>query len=337
MQQSWAPAELAVATLACEMDIFKAIASSTKPQSIAEITKQAKGNDEMLVTKVVRHLAAHGMVDQLDIDSYGPNELTRDLTDTGRVGDKYTMLFTMKALAEMPYFFRENGYKVSTDPKNTVWQKTYDSRTMFEWLEGNPEQGKYFNDFMTIARSTDRDELAKLYPFEKLYEGTTPEDVLFVDVGGGFGHQCMNLRKSFPASKGRVVLQDLPFVVEGKQIPDVEVTAHDMMTEQPVKGARAYYFRGVCHDHPDENCRKFLSQIVKAMDKNSRVLIHDQLIEDLNPGQYITRADFVMMSLFGGQERSEAQMRNLLESVGLRVVGMHKPGPEQWTITEAML
>lgn len=73
------------------------------------------------------------------------------------------------------------------------------------------------------------------------------------------------------------------------------------------------------------------------MDENSRVLIHDQLIEDLNPGQYITRADFVMMSLFGGQERSEAQMRNLLESVGLRVVGMHKPGPEQWTITEAML
>ncbi|EME77297.1 uncharacterized protein MYCFIDRAFT_83244 [Pseudocercospora fijiensis CIRAD86] len=320
------------------MGIFKAIASSTNPQFIAQITQQAKGNDQMLVTKVVRLLAAHGMVDQIDVDSYGPNDLTKDLTDTGRVGDKYTMLFSMKALADMPYFFRENGYKVATDPKNTVWQKTYDSRTMFEWLEGNPEQGKYFN-----ARSTNRDELAKLYPFEKLFEGTSPEDVLFVDV------------KSFPSSKGRVILQDLPFVVKGMEIPDVEVTAHDMMTEQPVKGefsstlagyipesltapgARAYYFRGVCHDHPDESCRKFLGQIVKAMDQNSRVLIHDQLIEDLNPGQYITRADFVMMSLFAGQERSEAQMRNLLESVGLRVVGMHKPGPEQWTITEAML
>ena len=73
------------------------------------------------------------------------------------------------------------------------------------------------------------------------------------------------------------------------------------------------------------------------MTKDSRLLVHDVLIDDVEPEQYSTRADFVMMSLFGGMERSQQQMKSLLESAGLRVTGSYKPGPEQWTITEAML
>ncbi|KAK4618350.1 O-methyltransferase gsfD [Fulvia fulva] len=83
--------------------------------------------------------------------------------------------------------------------------------------------------------------------------------------------------------------------------------------------------------------RTFLGQIAKVLNKDSRLLIHDTLMDDLHPEQYDTRADFVMMSLFGGMERSQQQMRTLLQSVGLTVTGSYKPGPEQWTITEAML
>lgn len=55
--------------------------------------------------------------------------------------------------------------------------------------------------------------------------------------GGGHGHQAMSLRKSFPRERGRFILQDLPHVVDDKKLDDIEVMAHDMMKEQPIKGA----------------------------------------------------------------------------------------------------
>lgn len=74
--------------------------------------------------------------------------------------------------------------------------------------------------------------------FEKEYaKHAGPETPIFVDVGGGAGQQCVALRKRFPNLKGRVVLQDLPSVLD-KAITgdDVEKMGYDYLTEQPVKG-----------------------------------------------------------------------------------------------------
>lgn len=50
------------------------------------------------------------------------------------------------------------------------------------------------------------------------------------------GHQCLNLRKTFSPERGRIILQDLPQVVKGKVLSEVEVMAHDMMQPQPIVG-----------------------------------------------------------------------------------------------------
>lgn len=60
--------------------------------------------------------------------------------------------------------------------------------------------------------------------------------ISMISSGGGFGQQCISLRKSFPRNSGRVILQDRPSVVENRRIPDVEVMEVDMMKGQPVKG-----------------------------------------------------------------------------------------------------
>jgi len=66
-----------------------------------------------------------------------------------------------------------------------------------------------------------------------------PERVLYVNVGGGIGHQCAEFRNKYPASQipGRVVLQDLPATIE-RALPTegVENMAHDFFQPQPVKG-----------------------------------------------------------------------------------------------------
>ncbi|KAH8765556.1 S-adenosyl-L-methionine-dependent methyltransferase, partial [Diaporthe sp. PMI_573] len=175
---------------------------------------------------------------------------------------------------------------------------------------------------MTAARSRfDDDNLCEFYPFEKLFNGSRPEDILFVDVGGGFGQQCISLRKSFPRSSGRVILQDRPSVVANRRISDVEVMEIDMMKEQPVKGAKVYYFRGVLHDHSDVVCRKFLAHIRGAMGPKSRLLIHEKLVADINPTMMATKSDLLMLSVYAAIERSAGQMKHLLESVGFKVLG----------------
>lgn len=103
-------------------------------------------------------------------------------------------------------------------------------------------------------------------------------------------------------------------------------------------GAKVYYFRGVLHDHSDVVCRKFLTHIKDAMGPSSRLLIHEKLVADVNPTTMATKSDLLMMSVYAAMERSAGQMKNLLESVGFKVLGKHSGvGSSEWHIMEAVL
>jgi len=63
--------------------------------------------------------------------------------------------------------------------------------------------------------------------------GETP---LFVDIGGGVGHQCAALLTSFPEIRRRVVLQDLqPAIGHALPTVGVECMVHDFWEDQPIK------------------------------------------------------------------------------------------------------
>ncbi len=79
------------------------------------------------------------------------------------------------------------------------------------------------------------------YPVkERVEQGMTrnENDVAIVDVGGGMGHDLVEMRKKKPGIPGRFILQDLPQVLEqiAQPLGGIEATAHDFYTEQPVKG-----------------------------------------------------------------------------------------------------
>lgn len=76
-------------------------------------------------------------------------------------------------------------------------------------------------------------------PFDSEYAASaTLETLIFVDVGGGNGQQCVALQKKYPALQGRIVLQDRPAILEKAITPDsVERMSYDYLVEQPVKGA----------------------------------------------------------------------------------------------------
>lgn len=54
--------------------------------------------------------------------------------------------------------------------------------------------------------------------------------------------------------------------------------AHDMFSEQPVKGADAYYFRKVIRDWLKTECVEILRSLLPAMKPGARVLVSDYVL-----------------------------------------------------------
>ena len=160
-----------------------------------------------------------------------------------------------------------------------------------------------------------------VFPLERLVKETSPTAPVFVDVGGGVGHQCVALVERLPQLVGRVVVQDLAAVIaNAAPHPRVEYLAHDFWYPQPVTGAAFYYARNVLHDYPDEQCIELL-QLQRAAMATDSVLLVDELVR---PATGASRAfldlDIAMMACLAAQERTQVQFEHLFRSAGLSLV-----------------
>jgi demethylsterigmatocystin 6-O-methyltransferase len=109
---------------------------------------------------------------------------------------------------------------------------------MWDWLHQDQRLTTYFNRFMYAQRSSTKNCFSFL-PLEVECSTWPAENPMFVDVGGGTGQQCLELKKKYPNLTGRVILQDLPAVVAEAEFPadlGIEKMAYDFFTEQPIKG-----------------------------------------------------------------------------------------------------
>lgn len=97
-----------------------------------------------------------------------------------------------------------------------------------------------FNVYMTNFNAG-RKNWTEFYPvLERLGRDAKRDKiaVAMVDVGGGYGHQAIEVKAKFPQLPGRFVVQDLPQGLLSERREDVEYMEHDFFTEQPVKGER---------------------------------------------------------------------------------------------------
>jgi demethylsterigmatocystin 6-O-methyltransferase len=88
---------------------------------------------------------------------------------------------------------------------------------------------------MTIQRAGTVSWLSA-FPFKQEL-GSFQGKPVFVDIGGGFGHQCIALKENFPELAGKLVLEDQPqALAQAPEISGVEAIAHDIFKPQVVKG-----------------------------------------------------------------------------------------------------
>ncbi|HET9001665.1 MAG TPA: methyltransferase [bacterium] len=145
-----------------------------------------------------------------------------------------------------------------------------------------------------------------------------------VDVGGGHGAVISMILNAYPRMRG--VLFDTPSVIEGAKAQieaaglasRCEVVAGDFFKSVP-EGGDAYILSKIIHDWPDARALVILKNCSRAMARNGKLVVIDQVIPPGNepsPGKML---DILMLLLLGSQERTEAEFRALFASAGLRL------------------
>ncbi|RAL10943.1 S-adenosyl-L-methionine-dependent methyltransferase [Aspergillus homomorphus CBS 101889] len=312
-----------------DIGLFTAMGTNDKPKSVAQLA-QATGVDPVLLGRLMKHLAAMGVILETGKDEYSPNGLSKTLT-VERYSDAFPLMSTRfnQGFLALPAFLKKHAYRNPTSFTDTAFNIGYNTTlTFFEHVQLEPDTARRFNNHMGVyAQGRPRWMDPGFYPVQEelidpVAQTITDDDVLLVDVGGSFGHDIADFRRKWPLAPGRLVLQDLPEVVAS--VPDlhpsIQVVGYNFFTEQKVKGARAYYLHSILHDWPDDTCRRILANLVAAMTPGySKLLVNENVIPDTGAYWETTSLDLIMMSV-GSGERTEGQWRGLLESAGLRIV-----------------
>lgn len=138
-------------------------------------------------------------------------------------------------------YLKSIGWQTPTDPEDCAFQYAFDllkGTTMFGWFGMNPGIGARFGSMMVAWMQNKpfwADEHA--YPVKERLKSVDEQDgVLIVDVGGGKGHDLAEFKARHPELQGRLICQDLPYLVPEIKVEGVEPMGHDFNTPQPVKG-----------------------------------------------------------------------------------------------------
>ncbi|KAG6357401.1 hypothetical protein INS49_013278 [Diaporthe citri] len=318
--------EITAARIAQDLEIFQALAEAKSPMTAAELA--AKKNASPLL------LASVGMIRESGPDSFTASEITLTLAQPGYRGGVYHFFDNCGPVFQaLSSFLAETKYQDVTDAAHTAFQKAFPTDLpAFMWLPTQPERFGPLQQAMTVQGAVGTPWFT-VFPFGKEVGDFGGEHV-FVDVGGGFGHQSAALLGAFPHLKGKLVLQDLPQTLEhlppGVVIPDgIQKLPHDFFTEQPIKGARFYYLRQIIHDWPDDKCVEILKHLVAASGPESQILIDDMVLPDSGVPWEAATVDLTIMASLGSRERTLKEWYALLDQAGLKALHVYTYQPRR--------
>jgi len=147
---------------------------------------------------------------------------------------------------ELPGYLAQHRYQNVMDNKKSALQEAWKTELpVFLWLPTREEAYAQFNLHMAARRdAATMPTWLSVYPIQQETKGWNPEAPVFVDIGGGIGHQCAGLKAKYPELPGRVILQDLPNCLkDALTTPGVENMVHDITHPEPIKGKSPHQVR----------------------------------------------------------------------------------------------
>ena len=193
---------------------------------------------------------------------------------------------------------------------------------VFDYLADRPEASKAFDDAMSERTAAYAVSVAQTVDFS--------DTRTVVDVGGGKGTLLVEILRAHAHLTG--VLFETPLVaaradavLDAADLADrCEVFAGDFFEHVPARGD-CYVLANVLHDWDDTRAIKILRTCREAMSGAGRVLIIERLIpqDDADPVPTLL-SDINMLVITGGQERTNAEYRSLLEAAALTPKAVHQ-------------
>ena len=148
-------------------------------------------------------------------------------------------------MPKLPDYLAGLDFRNPDDRRTSLFSFAHETDlNMYEWLQTHPDKLAIFNDYHEANALLNEGNLRAT--LESLLEPNgdnvgnveeSDERILFVDVGGGRGQSLKAFRKLMPRLKGRMIVQDLPKVIEDQTSEyGIEAMAHYFFSHQPVKG-----------------------------------------------------------------------------------------------------
>ena len=188
---------------------------------------------------MLRYLASIGMIKETGKDSFAATNITEALASPGNQAGVCHYFDTVgPQFQALPKFLAEHGYRNITDDTKTVFHDAWKTELPnFVWLSQHPQNFDYLNRHMA-ARRKDMPTWLSVYPVEEqVKEGWNPRAPIYIDIGGGIGHQCAEFKAKYPNLTGRVILQDLSHSIDSAlSTSGVENLVHDFFKPQPFQG-----------------------------------------------------------------------------------------------------
>ena len=288
---------LGTRALALVADLRVADALAAGPRSVDDVAREV-GADADTLHRLLRALASDGVFAE-DGRGVFRNTEASEVLRRGDGWDDFAHLFGgvwLRAVGELD---------ATSEPS---FPKVFET-DFWSWLADHPDERAAFDRAMVQGGENRVERLAGLD-----WRG----DELVVDVGGGNGSLLVELVGRQPGLRG--IVFDLPETNRDEEAlgDRLEFVAGDFFERVPV--GEVYILSTILHDWDDERATAILRTIRASAPAAARLLVIESVLPPGNEPHGAKWLDLLMLTLFAGRERDEADWRALLLAGGFEPV-----------------
>ncbi|KAI1110418.1 hypothetical protein F5Y14DRAFT_362445 [Nemania sp. NC0429] len=199
--------EAAVTKIVIDLGIFKQMSQGDGATSLDSLSKKT-GAEKPLFKRIMTHLAATGAVKETGTDEFATTVITRNsATPLAEAGIQHHFATVCPQYQALPAVLKSTGHCNPTNPCHTAFHDAWNTtQEPFAWFGENADYHKYFNDYMALRQGLKQTWL-EAYPIHEVLDttGDYSDRAVFVNTGGGIGHQCAQFKAAYPNTRGRSV------------------------------------------------------------------------------------------------------------------------------------
>lgn len=291
--------------VAAQLRIADLLASGSK--TVAEL---AHGVDERALYRLLRALASLGIFAEQDDGQFRLTPLAEPLR-----ADHPQSKRAMILMAGDEQYRAWGNLLFSVQTGHTGFEHEF-GLPLFDYLSKHPEKAKVFDEAMVSIHGRETPAMLEVYDFSGIG--------VLADLGGGNASVLTAVLRKHSNLRG--ILFDLPNVAERAR-PSLAAAGlaercqaiGGSFFETAPAGADAYFLRHILHDWNDEQCLTILRNIHRASPPHAKLLVVESIIQPGNDPSFAKLLDLTMLVIPGGQERTEAEYRELLARGGFEL------------------